>query len=425
MKSLYKVIVLAGIIISLVICLWSVVFYFAIINEVDDETEDTLELYAFRIIQKNNEKKLDSLIYDGSNNSFFIEKITKEEASQMENMSFKDTNVFITERNETEPCKRLVLPFYDTQNNYYKLTVYTPTIEKQELKERMLYLLITIALILTISITTIYFRVFKKNLKPLYSLLNWFRTYQLGKEKDKLPECESNLKEFTTLFQAVQQSTSKAEEVYKQQKLFLGHASHEMQTPLAVSINQLESILEEESLSEEQMKKIFTTLSTLRKMTKMNKSLLLLSKIDNNQFNNTEEIELNNIIKEKLELFKDTFEHKNINITIKEEAKLNIETDNILCDMLINNLLKNAFVHNIENGEIIVEINSDTIIFSNTGKHTSLNKNLIFNYFYKETNEQNSSGLGLVLIKSICKKNNLDIDYQFNNKKHQFIITKK
>ena len=93
--------------------------------------------------------------------------------------------------------------------------------------------------------------------------------------------------------------------------------------------------------------------------------------------------------------------------------------------MLINNLLKNAFIHNIYKGEIIIDINKDAISVSNSGKPYSLNKKMIFNYFYKESKSENSTGLGLVLIKSICKKNNLSIDYQFNNKKHQFIITKK
>jgi signal transduction histidine kinase len=425
MKALYKVIIGAGIIISILICLWSILFYFAVLYEIDDETEDSLELYAFQLIQKKNEGKLDSILYDGSNNSFFIETISKEEALKMENMSFADTNIFINDKNETEPCKRLVMAFYDTEENYYKLTVYTPTLEKYELRERILVLVIIIVFILIASVITIYYRVFQKSLKPLYILLSWHRNYQLGKEKQNFPICNSDIKEIKELFDAAKSSTLRAEETYKQQKLFLGHASHEIQTPLAVSITQLESLLEEETLSKEQMQKVFTTLTTLRKMTKMNKSLLLLSKIENNQFNNIERVNINQIIKEKIEIFKETFSQKDITLTIKENNSLELNIDIILCEMLINNLLKNAFIHNIYKGEIIIDINKDAISVSNSGKPYSLNKKMIFNYFYKESKSENSTGLGLVLIKSICKKNNLSIDYQFNNKKHQFIITKK
>ncbi len=424
MKSLYKVILGAAIVMSSVICIWSILFYVAIMHEIDDEVEDSLELYAFQLIQEKNEGKLDSVKYDGSNNSFFFEKITKDEASKMENMSFKDTNVFIKARNETEPCKRLILAFYDTKDNYYKLTIYTPTVEKAELKGRILFLVCLIVIVLITSVITIYLSVYKKTLKPLYTLLNWHRQYQLGKNNQKFPECKSNINELKELFTATKLSTQRAEETYKQQKLFLGHASHEIQTPLAVSITQLESILEDESLNEEQMNKIFTSISTLRKMTKMNKSLLLLSKIENDQFNNIETININNIIKEKIDIFKETFSQKEIKVSLIEKGNLEIKIDNILCEMMINNILKNAFVHNIYGGEVEIEINENSISFSNSGKSHALNKNMIFNYFYKETNEQNSSGLGLVLTKSICKKNNLSIDYEFDNKKHRFFIKK-
>lgn len=424
MKALYKVILGAGVFISIVICLWSVLFYITTMREIDDEIEDSLELYAFQIIQEKNEGKLDSVKYDGSNNSFIIEEITKEEASVMENMSFKDTNIFIAARNETEPCKRLIIPFYDINDNYYKLTIYTPTIEKIELKERILVLLFIIVIILITSVITIYLSVYKKTLNPLYILLNWHRDYQLGKNEQEFPECKSNIKEMQELFNAAKSSTQRAEEAYKQQKLFLGHASHEIQTPLAVSITQLESLLEDESLNEEQMNKIFTTISTLRKMTRMNKSLLMLSKIENDQFNNKELVNINAIIHEKIDLFKETFSQKQITIQINEKDSLEIEIDNILCDMLINNLLKNALIHNVQGGDVTIDINKDSIRFSNSGKHTALNEKMIFNYFYKESNEQNSSGLGLVLIKSICKKNNLSIDYQFIETKHSFFITK-
>lgn len=424
MKSLYKVILGAAIVMSSVICIWSILFYVAIMHEIDDEVEDSLELYAFQLIQEKNEGKLDSVKYDGSNNSFFFEKITKDEASKMENMSFKDTNVFIKARNETEPCKRLILAFYDTKDNYYKLTIYTPTVEKAELKGRILFLVCLIVIVLITSVITIYLSVYKKTLKPLYTLLNWHRKYQLGKNNQEFPECKSNINELEELFTATKLSTQRAEETYKQQKLFLGHASHEIQTPLAVSITQLESILEDESLNEEQMNKIFTSISTLRKMTKMNKSLLLLSKIENDQFNNIETININNIIKEKIDVFKETFSQKEIKVSLIEKENLEIKMDNILCEMMINNILKNAFVHNIYGGEIEIEINENSISFSNSGKSHALNKNMIFNYFYKESNEQNSSGLGLVLTKSICKKNNLSIDYEFDNKKHRFFIKK-
>jgi signal transduction histidine kinase len=150
-----------------------------------------------------------------------------------------------------------------------------------------------------------------------------------------------------------------------------------------------------------------------------------LSKIENDQFNNIEKINVNEVVKEKIELFKETFVQKDITLIFEESGIFELNIDSILCEMMINNLLKNAFTHNKEIGEIKIEISKDEIVISNSGKETSLNEKLIFNYFYKESKEKNSTGLGLVLIKTICKKHNLDIDYQFVEKKHRFIITKK
>ena len=150
-----------------------------------------------------------------------------------------------------------------------------------------------------------------------------------------------------------------------------------------------------------------------------------MSKIENDQYNNKEKININNVVKEKIELFKETFLQKDITIIFKEKGIFELNIDPILCEMMINNLLKNAFIHNKESGEIKIEINKEKIMIGNSGKENALNEKLIFNYFYKESNEQNSTGLGLVLIKTICKKNNLSIDYQFVERKHQFIITKR
>ena len=52
------------------------------------------------------------------------------------------------------------MPFYDIEDNYYKLTVYTPTLEKYELRERILVLVIIIVVLLIVSVISIYYRVF-------------------------------------------------------------------------------------------------------------------------------------------------------------------------------------------------------------------------------------------------------------------------
>lgn len=423
MKLLSYILLRAGIIISLLISLWSVLFYFAILHEIDDEIEDALELYAYRIIAKKNEGKLDSLSYDATNSSFKIDRITKEEAELYEKMNFSDTNIFIEDKNEFESCKILTMSFYDVNDEYFKLQIFTPIIEKDDLIEAIFQWVVTIVLILIVSIMITYWWVYKKSMKPLYTLLEWQQSYKLGTNSRPLPE-KTQIKEFQSLYDATRQSIKEVEETCQQQKTFIGNASHEMQTPLAVSINQLEALLQDESLNEQQMEAILSTLRTLRRLTKLNKTLLLLSKIDNSQFPKREKLNVNELLKEKLQQFQDMFSSWNINTAMKEKGTMHVFVNPILGDVLINNLLKNAFYHNKNGGFIDIEINDNELRIENTGKREALDPKLIFTCFYKQTDKSSSSGLGLALVERICKYSNLKIEYVYGNDRHVFILTK-
>lgn len=423
MKLLSYILLRAGIAISVVISLWSVFFYFALLHEIDDEIEDALELYAYRIIAKKNEGKLDSLSYDATNSSFKIDRITEEEAELYEEMNFSDTNIFIEDKNEFESCKILTMSFYDVNDEYFKLQIFTPIIEKDDLIEAIFQWVVTIVLILIVSIMITYWWVYKKSMKPLYTLLEWQQSYKLGMNSRPLPE-KTQIKEFQSLYDATRQSIKEVEETCQQQKTFIGNASHEMQTPLAVSINQLEALLQDESLNEQQMEAILSTLRTLRRLTKLNKTLLLLSKIDNSQFPKREKLNVNELLKEKLQQFQDMFSSWNISTAMKEKGTMYLFVNPILGDVLINNLLKNAFYHNKNGGFIDIEIKDNELRIENTGKQEALDSKLIFTCFYKQTDKPSSSGLGLALVERICKYSNLKIEYVYSNDRHVFILTK-
>ena len=104
--------------------------------------------------------------------------------------------------------------------------------------------------------------------------------------------------------------------MFEQQKQFIGNASHEIQTPLAICRNRLEMLMEDDSLSEKQLEELMKTHQTLEYITKLNKSLLLLSKIDNGQFTDTKEVDLNVLLKQYLEDYKEVYSYKNIEVSI-------------------------------------------------------------------------------------------------------------
>ena len=93
-----------------------------------------------------------------------------------------------------------------------------------------------------------------------------------------------------------------------------------------------------------------------------------------------------------------------------------------LATTLVSNLLKNAFIHNIENGTIAITVTSHTLTVANSCDSPKLNEATLFNRFEKQTHKKDSTGLGLAIVKSIVSIYGINIKYEYNGL-HQFILT--
>lgn len=82
------------------------------------------------------------------------------------------------------------------------------------------------------------------------------------------------------------------------------------------------------------------THQTLEYITKLNKSLLLLSKIDNGQFTDTKELELNVLLKQYLQDYEEVYDYRNIEVTIDEQGVFKVTMNESLAVALLTNLLK-------------------------------------------------------------------------------------
>lgn len=417
---LTSIILRTTITISIILSVWASLVFFAIINEVNDEIDDSLDLYCDYLISQKKQGKEIIETQTNSNNVFFITPVDINTALSNQKSYYRDTMIYLYDKMETEPARALTQYFIDEENRAYKIEIFTSTIEKKDLIETIAWWLFTLALILLLTIIIVYVWIYKKSMKPLYLLLNWQKNYNLGKKNQPLPQM-SSIKEFQELYIATNQSTQRVEKTFEEQKNFIGNASHEIQTPLAISINRLENILNQD-ISEELAEEIVKTISTLEHLTRLNKTLLLLTKIENNQFLEKENLSLASIVNNSMEVFKEIYEYKSIKLSIEVESDLNVNINKTLCEVLINNLIKNAFIHNIENGEISIKIYSNKIVFSNTSKSNELDAEKIFQRFFKESSSNSSIGLGLSLVKSICNNNNIKLDYYWQNNLHNFCL---
>ena len=424
MKLFYRVLInlLSGIFI--VLLGWAVVFYIGMMAEINDEVDDSLEDYTELIIIRSLAGKDLPSNDSGSNNQYFLKEVSSSYVLSRPAIHYRDTMVYIAEKGETEPARILTTLFKNQDGQHFELSVYTPTIEKRDLKVAIFYLLVGLFTTLLIAILLINIWVFHRSMKPFYRLLGWLDSFRLGKKNEPLNN-PTQVTEFRKLNDVVMRYAVHSEEIFEQQKQFIGNASHELQTPLAVCRNRLEMLMEDETLSEQQMDEIMKTYQTLEYVSKLNKSLLLLSKIDNSQFVETMPISVNEVLNRYVGDFKEVYDYRDISLDIQQDGEFRVVMSETLSVVLVTNLLKNAFVHNIVGGAICVKINSTSIRIGNTGTDMPLDEKRIFERFYQGSKKkEGSTGLGLAIVDAICRQSGLQVRYQFFQGMHWFEVSR-
>lgn len=423
MKLLNRIALSMSSILFIVMSIWAVFFYFAIMKEINDEIDDSLEDFSELVITRSLAGMDVPRSSNGTNNQYYIKEVTEQYVEKNKNNRYIDSTIYIAEKHETEPARVLKTFFRDEKQHYYELLVATPTIEKDDLQQAILEWLTILWITLLLVVFVVNISMFRRNMRPLYILLNWLDKYRLGAINEPLKN-NTSIVEFRKLNEAAVRNAHRAENLYQEQKKFIGNASHEIQTPLAICRNRLELLLEDDTLTEKQIDEIDKVLQTLAGITRLNKSLLLLSRIENNQYSDTELINVNVIITHLLDNFKDIYEHLNLNISFKEKQPFLLQINETLASVLVANILKNAFVHNVKNGEIQIITEKNYLIVRNTGIDKELDKARIFERFYHSENKEGSTGLGLSILKSICKLYNFKCTYSYEEKMHQFSLKK-
>lgn len=423
MRLLHVITLRLSLLATLILFCWSVFFYYTIMNEVNDEVDDSLEDYAEMIIIRSVRNEALPTASSGSNNQFFLREITPQYAAQTPHVRYEDRDVFIEEKDEFEPARVLTYIFQNDDGKFFELEVSTPHIDKKDLRGAIFYWIVFLFLAILLCILLLNLWTIGHSMRPLRKLLRWLDRYRVGEDNRPLDN-PTKIYEFRKLNEVVKESIERTEVAYEQQKMFIGNASHEMQTPLAICNSRLEMLLEDPSLTERQMEEIVKTRQTLEQLSRMNRSLLLLTKIDNGQFADVADVNFTESIQRLLPDYEMVYASENIRLQTELQGDFIVRMDESLAQTLLSNLLKNAFVHNHEGGEITIKATADSLLFENTGAPESLNRDYIFERFYHSSDNRQSLGLGLAVVKAICQRYGLRIDYAFNNGKHAFTIVK-
>ncbi len=320
---------------------------------------------------------------------------------------------------ENEPFRVLNSPV-KIEGKWFTFSAKINMVEKENLIGSTAILFILLLLLLIIGFFIITNIISKKLWQPFYVALDKMEQFEIDKSTS-VKLIQSTTEEFNRLNNAIDSLIYKNSKIYQSQREFIENAAHELQTPIAIFKGKLENILQRKDLNSEQFKLIEDLDNTTTRLVRLNRNLLVVSKIDNNTYNKIEKINLNEIINNQLNFFSEQALSKKISITTELEEVL-VNSNHILAEMLISNLFLNTINHNVHKGKIFVKLTKDRIIFSNTGALLPLQTEKMFERFSKSNPTSQGNGLGLSIIKKIVDTNHWAINYHFKENYHTFEI---
>ncbi|MCJ7936294.1 MAG: HAMP domain-containing histidine kinase [Chryseobacterium sp.] len=302
----------------------------------------------------------------------------------------------------------------------YLFTVETNIEESQETVAAIALITVFFFVLIVVGLLFLNKKLSTSIWKPFRHTLDQLKTFNLNNQT-KIEFDNTDISEFEELNQSLSKLIEHNISVFKTQKEFTENASHELQTPLAILKNKLDILLQDEDLTEKQYQITEEMNKALTRSSRINKNLLLLAKIDNSQFDNTEIIYFDRLLHQSMEILQEHFELKNISVNENISSSVKVNGNSSLTEVLINNLILNAIRHTPPDGSISVTLTDSLFEIANSGTE-KLNTDLLFKRFSKLSADHSGSGLGLAIISEICKFHQWKINYTFENNTHIFSV---
>jgi signal transduction histidine kinase len=334
----------------------------------------------------------------------------------------RDTLMYDNELGEFASFRHLFAENTSFRHKGYTINIYKPLRESERLIAEIIILLAIVFVVLMLLLAIVNYFITRRAWIPFYKILANLSMYDLHQATPiDLPM--TDIYEFGLLNKALEKMSKKIRHDYLNLKEFNENAAHELQTPLAIIKSKLELLIQKENLDEKQLQLISTVFEAITRMSKLNQGLLLISKIENNQFLQTDPINLAQLLDKSFEHFSEMIEHRDITVSRNYLHPVILNMNPILAEVLITNLVSNAIRHNILHGRIDVNVQKDMVILENTGQTLKTDPNALFERFRKSENNTDSVGLGLSIVKKIADLYELNITYSHNEGVHTLKIS--
>jgi len=254
---------------------------------------------------------------------------------------------------------------------------------------------------------------------PFYHTLQQIKAFNLS--DDKVVQFAPNtIIEFQELNDSIARLMEGNLSTFKRQKEFTENASHELQTPLAIVQSKLDLLIQDDSITADQSRLIEETNNALSRVSRINKNLLLLAKIENQQFLAKQSINMSSKLSVMLELLANLIETRKIAFQVHAECQ--VEANSTLTEIMLTNLLMNAIRYTCNDAKLDISLFSDKLVVSNAGTY-SLEEQKLFLRFGSTSVQTPGSGLGLSIVKEICDRHGWIVSYNFTERRHSFTIT--
>lgn len=310
---------------------------------------------------------------------------------------------------------------YHIDGKHYKVSMYDFVAEPDEIADGVRESLGWIFLILLAIVAITNLVISRRILSPFHKTLKAIERFSLRNNHEiNLPPTRT--REFEQLNYFLKKMTGKARADYRALKEFTENASHELQTPLAIIRGKLELLLES-PLNDEQGKQILSALNSIERLSKINHSLTLLNKLENQEFAALEPVDIGMHLERILNDLSEVIEMKSIVLRKDISRDVRILLHPSLADILITNLCSNAIRHNINNGHISVSLKPGRLMISNSGPAPEVPPEQAFERFKRTSQHSDSVGLGLAIVKQICEVSGVSIKYEYHNNEHVVSLT--
>ncbi len=398
----------------LVFSIGSIILYNIFLNEIQQET-DLYLVERFHTV-------LNTLKSENTNNPLNGYKLQIDTLDNVpakvgrESFVFSDTLVMHQYLRRMENNRKMT-GVVKVNDAYLRLTLFDVIVESDDIMDGVFNSLWRLFLFLGIVMVITSFLISRSIFKPFNKTLQQIRRFNI-KELRPIKLERSHTHEFNQMNQFIEQMTEKVNHDYRNLKEFSENASHEIQTPLSIAKGKLELLLQSSDLDERKMAMIESAYKSIDHISKLGSSLTLLSKIENLEFSERQNIVLSDLMKKSLQDFEELYQMKQIQVDLNLSDDVTVMNNPDLIKILINNLLINALRHNHKGGQIKIELNHSELTIANTGDKLQISPEQLFERFKKDRQTEGSLGLGLAIVKKICDISGYSISYDLKDTWH-------